>query len=213
MKYLTLFLSFFIFNNILGQTASADYYNKAQNLRAKNKLIEAINYYDSAIIRNPTFLEALYYRGITFGYLKRDFDAFRDFDKVVKLNPSFKESYKYRGMSRDPHNLEELKLSNDDYSNHLRAYPNDSEIFFMRANNYGVLKDYLSALKDLNKAIELNSKNGDYYKMRGITIFNLGTSKFKIVPANIRKMACDDISKAQSLGVVVDDKIVSEICK
>jgi tetratricopeptide (TPR) repeat protein len=57
----------------------------------------------------------------------------------------------------------------------------------MRGGSYGKLKDYSSAIKDYNKAIELNPNDANIYSMRG-ALYGL-SNDYKSATLDARK-AC-----------------------
>ena len=64
----------------------------------------------------------------------------------------------------DEKEKEKLLKEIEEYTNKIKKGTKKATIFYNRANSYRNLKIYDEAIKDYNKAIELNPNNASYYK-------------------------------------------------
>ena len=62
--------------------------------------IGAIEDFNKAIILNPEYENAYYYRGLMKADLKYYKEAIPDFTKVIEINPQFAKAYFYRGVTK-----------------------------------------------------------------------------------------------------------------
>jgi tetratricopeptide (TPR) repeat protein len=156
-------------------------------------------------------------------------------NKVIATNPDFQKAYFYKAtiykkMGENEKALEEYKLmeQQEDFVSY--------EIFLNRAIAQKMSGDALSALSDMNKAIELKPQNADLYKLRG-NIYVLLNNYFEAINdytkaielnngfaeayfnrgiANIlaqnRTAACSDFEKSRDLGYEESEDKLSYFC-
>jgi|GEM_PF-1490814 len=133
----------------------------------KNKLNEAIDYYNKAIELSPNFKEAYYNRGIAYIKQENYPRAIEDYNKAIELSPNFKEAYYNRGIAY-------FKQGNypraiEDYDKAIELNPNDDDAYCSRGVAYFKQGNCSRAIEDYNKAIELNPNNYQVYANRGST--------------------------------------------
>ena len=179
-----------------------------------NDCKSAIEDFDYAIESYSYHGDRFYKRGICKFRLEQYNSALLDLDQALKLNPKDLGILEGTAMIK-------LKLKNyisalDDYDNVISFYekqntkrsvlPRIAKLYNNRAYTKNQLKKYKSALRDLNIAIDMNSKNnlieGLNYKNRGFTYFGLGNLK----------RACKDWEKASSLGNAQATEQLQEKC-
>jgi len=71
----------------------ADYYSR------QNRLPEAIEQYDEAILRDPQYDEAFYNSGLVFLDMDSTAKAKEQFDRAVEVNPTYIEARFYQGVA------------------------------------------------------------------------------------------------------------------
>jgi tetratricopeptide (TPR) repeat protein len=156
-------------------------------------------------------------------------------NRVITINPDFQKAYFYKAtiykkMGENGKALEEYKLmeQQEDFVNY--------EIFLNRAIAQKMSGDALSALSDMNKAIELQPQDADLYKLRGNihvllddyfeaindytkaielnnesaeAYFNRGIAN---ILAHNRTEACSDFEKSSDLGYEESEDKLSYFC-
>ena len=140
--------------------------------------------YDKAIKLDPGFARAYYVRG-AFKVDQGSFeDAQKDFDKTIELDPTFKDlvdGFKER-IAQGVYN------------------PGAAIIYFKSGGDKYNLKDYKGAIRDYDKAIELDSKYAEAYFERGRCKHWTGDKKGAIL----------DLKKAEDLDPKLQLKIKKE---
>jgi tetratricopeptide (TPR) repeat protein len=77
-----------------------DYYQKGYDLILAENYYAAKENFNKVLDLNPRHANALYFRGITKGFLGDHQGAFFDFNKSIKLNPSNKNAYFNRAAAQ-----------------------------------------------------------------------------------------------------------------
>lgn len=97
---------------------------------------------------------------------------------AIKLKPKYSEAYYQRGFSKKiNYDYPDYKGSFEDLSKAIELRPTYTEAYFQRSSVNIFLGHFSDALKDINKAIKLGSKNVDsskFYVLRSIIKFRLG---------------------------------------
>lgn len=140
-------------------------YRGVVNRRMGNRESALHDFY-LAISLDSTYFQAYNNRGILYKNEKMYDKALVDYNKAVKLDESG-ESYVYynRGVLYSILNQNHLALA--DFNKYLSYEPNDLEGFFERGRVLSKLGRHKSAIKDYQKALELNTPNDDpslFYK-------------------------------------------------
>lgn len=126
--------------------------------------------------------------------------AINDVAKAIELNPNHAEYYNQRAKFYE--NISLFDKSIDDYDAAISLNPNDPYYYFDRALIFKSVKKSEQALNDFNKAIQLKPDDKFFFANRGYL-------KFEQLKDN--KGACEDLTKAQMLGLFIDD--LSTYCK
>jgi len=90
-----------------------------------------------------------------------------------------------------------------DYTSAIIIEPNNSSLYYSRAEARIGLSEFLSAAADYTYIISLNSKDATAYYNRGICYANL----------NMKGNACDDFNKAGELGLFEAYQVVKDFCE
>jgi hypothetical protein len=72
---------------------------KANQLADDRYFVEALNFYDLALMKAPNSPEIWYNVGKTFSDMERDSDAIRCYEKTIELCPSFVSAWNNKGVS------------------------------------------------------------------------------------------------------------------
>ncbi len=149
------------------------YFNKGLVYQRMHKYKNAIRSFTKAIRYNPTSAIAYFHRGLIFlEYLKQYNRSIKDFTKVIKLNAFLKDIYYYRGLTYFL--LKDCSRSIQDFTRHISlSKRNNEQTYTMRAKCYSSQMDFQNALKDIQKAIQINPENIDHYYTRGLIYFIL----------------------------------------
>jgi len=135
-----------------------------------------------------------------------------DYSKAIELDPNNAKDKNFSAnaqikRTRAYFNRGEVKIDLKDYDGAIADYtkaielnPNNANTFINRAIGKVGLKDYDGAIADYTKAIELNPNDAIAYYSRGYIKSFWG----------LDSEACQDIRKAQKLGVDVKELI--DVC-
>jgi tetratricopeptide (TPR) repeat protein len=98
-------------------------------------------------------------RGYVFAENENFDEAIRCYTKAIQFAPNRAEAYYNRGLifSKDK---DELASAIADFDTVIRLKPQDFEAYYSRGLSYSTKGDKLGALKDFQKARELNPKDG-----------------------------------------------------
>jgi len=184
---------------------SADFYFKKGKAEYEEKLDSknALIHLSKAIELNPTYIQAYFERGLIKFDINDYEGSIQDLNKAIDIKPSdsvfvFRAMAKYyagdfTGVIFDCEKAIALKPSKDIL---LEAYN-----YMGRAKLN--LENYDDALKDYNKAIELDPSYAWTY-------LNRGSVEIKL---NLQKEACSDFHKAKDLGDEGADNLIKKYCK
>lgn len=122
----------------------------------------AVEFYEQSIKVKPDSI--YFYKGLAELYkkLNQDERAYEVPGRFIKRNPNDKEGYLARGTL-------------EDYTQVIKIYPNDADLYYKRGYFYDKQKDYKHAVEDYTRAIELSPKlNKYYFSFRGRAYEALG---------------------------------------
>jgi len=122
--------------------------------------------FNIAISIEPNFIEAYFNLAKALKSLERYDEAISNYSKCQSLNSNYADAYNNRGLiylenSRAP----EKALI--DFQNFLKILPNAWNGFYNIANCYAKLNKHKDAIKNYNKALQLNPDNPDIHLRRG----------------------------------------------
>ena len=129
------------------------YSNLGLSLQALNRLEEALENYDRALILHPEYAEALFNRGVALQKLRRLEEAVKSYDRAVVVRPSYAEALCNRGVA-----LQELGRFADAIKSYDRALvvrPNFVEALSNRGNALKAVKRLEDALESYDQALRL----------------------------------------------------------
>jgi tetratricopeptide (TPR) repeat protein len=136
--------------------------------RARKDLNAAIDAFDKAIRANPQYYEAYAARGLAKQEAKEFRDAIADYTQAIELNGKLAGLYHNRAVSYSAYG--------DDYNAksliHRKTNPTAADDEENEAK-----KQWKLALKDFNKAIELDANIAQVYEQRGIVKHSLGDAE------------------------------------
>ncbi|HZI25888.1 MAG TPA: tetratricopeptide repeat protein [Chryseolinea sp.] len=212
----------------------ADYYvNRGIAKEGMNDTTSAMQDYNRAIELRPDHTVALH----NIAVLKRKTGLATDSDleKAIESDSSMLYPYLERGYQRMEGGY--YKGALEDYDRALEIEGKDPEIWLNRGHVKEKLNDLKGAYADYTKAIELDEKFDKAWLNRGNVLSKQGRIEDAIQDYTIaitfnpdyaaafynraiarQKLkqiteACEDLQKAESLGLVVTEKVKKEICK
>jgi tetratricopeptide (TPR) repeat protein len=151
------------------EAASAtEYYERGRLYLIRKNYDAALSRFQKAIELDPEFAEAHYVLGRLYVKIGRPDEALGEFEKAIALEPSdvrlLAASYFSRGelLHKDKRDREALV----DLDRAIELLP-DAELFYLvRSDVFENAGDYELALKDIEKAIELNPEYGPKVEKR-----------------------------------------------
>ena len=142
------------------------------------------------------------YANYTSGYFRL---AVNDFAMAVKLVPGNSEYFKMMGVSKIY--LNDAQGAESDLKVALGINPDDAEIYYflgLHAND--LLGQPEKSYEYLTQAIELDSRNGDFYALRALTVLN-GELETEFD-------YCEDFRTAEKLGTTYKvENYISKYCE
>src|SRR5262249_1022420 len=144
---------------------SAAHFARTFCLFLLTKYKEAIADCDNAINSNPRLLEAYIIRGLSKFHSGDRKAAFADAAKVVALAPDYENGYLTTAALYYWDNNYDQSIAQ--FSKYIKSNPRNAVVLAQRAQVYTDLGQQKKAIEDLNRAIELEPKNYQYYLSRG----------------------------------------------
>ena len=109
-------------------------------------------------------------RGESYLYLDEYQLARQDLQKAVELDD--KNAAAWQNLGKTLYKLDLLELSLSAYDTALKLEPENDFTYYLKSLPLKALKDYKSALGNINKAIKLDSEYSGYYRQRGYLYFD-----------------------------------------
>lgn len=132
------------------------------------------------------------------GYFK---GALEDYDQALNLNPADPEIWFARGLTKEK--LKDYEGAFSDYTKAIDLKEDYAKVWLSRGNVLLKLERYNDAIEDYTVALVYRSEYAPAY-------FNRAMAKFKLKKND---EACADFKHAEELGMKVEDKIKSKVCK
>ncbi|XPV76466.1 MAG: tetratricopeptide repeat protein [Desulfovibrio sp.] len=142
------------------------YFNRALAYTLIDKNQDAIDDYTTAISIDNDFEDALHGRAVTYKKMQEIGKAIEDYTRLTELKPNEETYYIQRGVLF--YILEDNQKAIEDFSQVISINPAMPIAYALRADSKIREKMYASAVKDLNEAITLNSRESRYYFQRGL---------------------------------------------
>lgn len=180
-KLIFIFLILFTSNfNVFSQShdsisKAADHHSLGYELMMADKMQDAIQQFNLAILYNPTDANYFHNRAYCYNLIDSTNLAILDYLQAIRLNESRYDYYYLLANIYQEHNETEVAIVY--YSgalSRLNAEANQDAyiILFNRANCYLKIKNYESALSDYNLSIKLNPYHTASYANSGIAKFH-----------------------------------------
>ncbi len=146
--------------------------------------IDSIDYYTEKINQNPNDYLALVERGILYN-IEDDFEnSLKDLNAALGIDNNNPDALYYRAIALS--RLDKIIEAIEDLNRLIDLNESDkAELFNNRGYSYMLLKDYEAALKDYNKAIELEPHYASYRFNRAYLYQDNGKNKEAIEDYNV----------------------------
>ncbi len=187
-----------LFTNLLfGQFSAREYFKFGKNKFDEGKYYEAIDFLDKAIREDPDYENAIYLRGQSFLSLNQYKLAIDDFSRIIGKRNNYDmytaEYFLKRAVAMME--IHEYESAEKDFKTAMKLRPNDSEIYseFSRYK-FLTFHDKNEAIREINKAIQLDPGIADYYIRRAE--YKIALAKFHPRSNEIYESALSDASKA-----------------
>jgi len=221
-------------------------YNNRGNVKCKlQDYTGAIADYTKAIEIDPKFVEAYFNRGSTKDRLRDIAGAIEDYSKAIEISPDYDEAYWARGRVYNKSFKDfdgKIHGYTDSIENNMNQMKNVEDIenlqyYFNNGNErIPVKKDYIDAMSDFSKVIEINPMNEGAYEDRGEIKYDLKDYRGAIIDfkkavelnpkdkyayyylgfsellIGQKESGCLDLSKAGELGYEDAYEVIKKCC-
>ena len=131
-----------------GSKGVIDWYGKGHALTQLRKYDEAVKCFDKVKEINPNLADAWLAKGLVLTHLEKDDEAIEQFNKAIELNPESVDAWNQKGKAL--YHLERYEEAIECHDTVLKIKEYEDAYFF-RGQSKCAIKDYTSALEDLNK--------------------------------------------------------------
>lgn len=144
--------------------------------------------YTAVLEQKPDNQEALFFRAYLRTGKRMYKEARLDYEKLIELNPNNEKAILGLALLNDKDNRPQEAM--EQITSLISFFPNKALYNEIRGGMHQQRKNYELAIKDFNKAIELEPENPDHLISRAECYLEMRK----------RKLAYADLQKAQSLG-------------
>jgi tetratricopeptide (TPR) repeat protein len=127
--------------------------------------------------------------------------AAEDYTMALEIDPGNVEIWLGRGLAREK--LKDFKGAFSDYTKAIELKENYAKAWLNRGNVLMKLERYTDAIEDYTVALV-------YQPEYALALYNRAMTKIKLKKA---EEACSDLKRAEELGMKVEGKVKSKICK
>lgn len=135
----------------------------------------AVIAYNKALELHDSLIDAYFQRASAKSFLEDYEGALKDYSTVIRFDPQNVSAYYYRSFLKH-----ELGFQRDssllDINTAIDLAPNDAKLYarraYIKAHTFDLEADKInhgSAIEDLDKAIEMDNTNPEYYRQRGFS--------------------------------------------
>lgn len=163
----------------------------------ENKYFEAIDLLDQAISRDSAFVNAIYYRGLSFQKIDQHKLAIPDFtfviDNLTTLDREVAVYFLHRAVSFSK--IRDISSAEEDFTMALKLKPDYHEAYCELARHYFTfLNDKNKAISALDHAIQYAPENSQYYVLRAE--YKAYQARFRINNKDLYESAVRDVTFA-----------------
>lgn len=190
----------FLSVQVFGQFSAREYFKFGKNKYDEGKYFEAIDFLDKAIKLDPAYENALFLRAESFLSLQKYKLAIDDYTRVIKVRKTSDSYTAEYFLKRAVAKMEskDFRGAYQDFSSAFKIIPEYVEGHYEYSRfKYLTLKDKTEAIREINKAIELDNKAGKYYARRAE--YKAHISKYDYEGDKYLQEAVEDLNIAVSL--------------
>lgn len=159
----------------------------------RNENERALHDLDDCLTLNPDEKQALFYRAYIYTTQHLNHKARLDYERLLRLEPENREARVGLALLNAADARPQEAMDQIDVV--IRYWPEDATGYAVRGGFYQKRRDYERALKDMNKALEFEPGNPDFYISRAMLY-----KEFNKV-----KLCRDDMRRAVQLGADPQD--------
>jgi len=194
------FILTFVTTQVFGQFTAREYFKFGKSKFDDGKYFEAVDFLDKAIKLDPAYENALFVRAESFLALKKYKLAIADYTNVIKNRKTYDsytaEYFLKRAVAKME--IKDYRSAYGDFSTAFKIVPEYADGFYEYSRfKYLTLKDKREAIKEVNKAIVMNSQDARFYARRAE--YKAHIAKFDYDGENILKDAVKDMNVAVRL--------------
>jgi len=182
-KYLFLFLAFTLIAHISFSQTVDELIDIGERYLLEGLFQEAHSVGKEAIRLNPNHALAHLHIGVVYYRLNDMLLALDSFSRAIELDNTFAEAYAWRAKIFQ--NLNNPVRARHDYN--MAVYLDQENDRFRTLRGvflYTVIGDFISALNDLNRAVEINPLNHLNFQHRGVLLSKLGLDEMALEDYN-----------------------------
>ncbi len=175
------------------------YNSRAKLYFNQQKFPQAMEDYNRAISMDSTVGEYYINRGAVFALSNQMEAALNDFNKGIQLDPKHANGYKNRSLIFQSFQLWDKSL--EDVTTYLTMHPEDADLWYESGRLKNILNRPNEALPDLDRAIQLNNKQGLYFyeKLKSFLIQGQKASAQQLVPV------------IQKFGITIEPEVQAKL--
>jgi tetratricopeptide (TPR) repeat protein len=166
-----------------GLSDSRLYIEKANVMRVYEKFDDAIGLCDQAIALDENNADAHYYKGVCFFNKDSYQEALNSLNKVIEMDNKYEVAYYYKALSLLNINEQDQALKEIDKAIALRHRIMD-RFYKLKGDVYSNRNDYISAIGEYKKAIDINPSYAPYYYVTGSALNNAKVYQESLVYLN-----------------------------
>lgn len=175
---LLLYVSYTYITKYTMGTKAREFLEEGKNLFKEDNKHEAIKFYTKAIEHNPELIEAYLLRGYTYFHLDYNQQAIDDFDQVLKHKSIdtilMLRARAYYNIARVNDHKWDYDTAYADCEKIIKNNPLNHKAYALMSIIKNNLDEFIEALNLINKAIEIEPNESDYYSDRGWIKANIG---------------------------------------
>lgn len=160
----------------------------------------AMNDLCDLLVLNPDHAEALFFRAYIYAEQHLNAKARADYERLVTLQPRNREARLGLALLCDNDKRPQEAMEHIDVL--LRYWPDDATVYAVRGGMYQKRLQYELALRDMNRAIELEPENPDFYISRALLYKDF--RKKSLATADFRKAVELGASAQECASMMLD---------
>ena len=175
----------FVFHGLEGIMPPSDEMIFSERCEAAQAAFEAREFpqaealYGEALAINPRADHCFYWRACARGWQENWPGALQDMNRAIELNGRSPDYHEFRAtlfeeLGRAAFNAKKFAEAERLFTEALAVNPRAEDCFYWRACARGWQENWPGALQDMNRAIDLDGRNPDYYDFRATVFEQLG---------------------------------------